>query len=64
MDFGAYLASSSSDESDAEGEELSGRSQDSAANEIQRYKVAKMFGLSIALVLVVVMVDYLLAELA
>ena len=39
MDFGAYLASSSSDESDVEGEELSGRGQEAAVNDLDKYKV-------------------------
>ena len=42
MDFGAYLASSSSDDSDNEGEGQSGRSQEAAVTDedmIQKYKV-------------------------
>ena len=39
MDFGAYLASSSSEDSDNEGERPSGRGQEAASNGIQKYKV-------------------------
>lgn len=42
MDFGAYLASSSSDDSDKEEVELGGRGHKAAVNEqerIQKYKV-------------------------
>ena len=42
MDFGAYLASSSSEDSDDEGEGPSGRGQEAAADEedrIEKYKV-------------------------
>ena len=42
MDFGAYLASSSSDDGDNEGEGQSGRSQETTITDedrIQKYKV-------------------------
>ena len=47
MDFGAYLASSSSDESDIEGEEQSGRGQEAAVNDIDKYKVMIVLQLAV-----------------